>query len=102
MGPQCGGKCQLNLMPGIWDFVQQSHNFIASKVSLRPINAVSPQPHTWQTRADRVIDGPRLEEKTDFLSYYTTGAVAHFIGCDCCRVVVAGHADRACARADRS
>jgi hypothetical protein len=29
MGPQCGGQSSLNPMTGIWDFVQQSHNFIA-------------------------------------------------------------------------
>jgi hypothetical protein len=30
MGPQCGGPLSSNSMTGIWDFVQQSHNFIGA------------------------------------------------------------------------
>jgi hypothetical protein len=29
MGPECGGELKLSQMTGIWDFVQQGHNFIA-------------------------------------------------------------------------
>jgi hypothetical protein len=49
-------------MTGISDFVQQSHNFIASKVSLRRISAANRKPRTWQTRGEALIDGaPRGE-----------------------------------------
>src|SRR5205823_11730559 len=56
---------------------------------------------TWQTAGDRVIDGPRPEDGTDFSSY-AAGASPDIPWYDCCGVVVAGHADHAAARADRS
>src|ERR1700737_5086238 len=56
---------------------------------------------SWQIAGDRLIDGPRPEDGTDFSSY-ATGPSAHVPGCDCCRVVVAGHAYHLGARADRS
>src|SRR5229473_3814870 len=56
---------------------------------------------SWQTAGDRLIEVLRPEDGTDFSSY-ATGAFADILGCDCCRVVVAGHAYHAGARADRS
>src|SRR5437879_5808001 len=55
---------------------------------------------TWQTAGDRVIDGPRPEDGTDFSSY-AAGASPDIPWYDCRGVVVAGHADHAGARADR-
>src|ERR1700760_2902110 len=54
----------------------------------------------WQMPPERLIDDPASEGGTDFLAY-ATGAPAHFAWCNCCRVVVAGDADRPGARANR-
>src|SRR3954454_22371546 len=51
--------------------------------------------------ADQLIDGRRPEDGTDFFSY-AAGASPRVTQCDCRGVVVAGHADYAGARADRS
>ena len=56
---------------------------------------------SWQTAGDRLIDGPRPEDGTDFSSH-AAGASPGIPEHDCRRVVVAGHADHAGARADRS
>src|SRR2546421_4358355 len=56
---------------------------------------------TWQTGGDRVIDGPRPEDGTDFSSY-AAGASPFIARYDRGPLVVAGHADYPCARADRS
>src|ERR1700681_2534598 len=50
---------------------------------------------------DRLIDGPRPEDGTDFTSY-AAGASPHIPECDWRRVVAAGHAYHAAAGADRS
>src|SRR5438046_10554311 len=55
----------------------------------------------WQMAADQLIDGRRPEDGTDFFSY-AAGASPHVTQCDCRGLVVAGHADHAGARADRS
>src|SRR5215469_16337079 len=55
---------------------------------------------SWQTAAKALIDDPVLGGGTDILTY-ATGASAHFAGCNCCHVVVAGDADHAGARANR-
>src|SRR4029077_10314985 len=57
-------------------------------------------PRSWQTAGDRLIDGPRPEDGTDFSSY-AAGASPVIVGYDRGRVVVAGHADHARARPDR-
>src|SRR5580704_19281291 len=56
---------------------------------------------SWQTACDRLSDGPRPEDGTDFSSY-GTGASPDIAERDCCHVVVAGHTHHAGARADRS
>src|ERR1700687_6092289 len=56
---------------------------------------------SWQMAGDRLIDDPRLEDGTDFSSY-AAGTSPDISRCDCRGVVVAGHADYAVARADRS
>src|SRR6185437_15371296 len=56
---------------------------------------------SWQTAGDRLIDGPRPEDGTDFSSY-AAGASSDIARSDCRDEVVAGHTDRIGARADRS
>src|SRR5206468_1508542 len=105
MGLQCGGKVPQNLMACIWIFVQQSHRPGPRSNGRRPIPRGERRIHLtvppWQMACEQVIDGPFAEDGTDFTSY-ATGAPARLPLYDCCRVVVAGHADYACARADRS
>jgi len=81
-----------NLMDGIWDFVQQTHNFIAIPGKIRS------QHPTWQMAAEALSDGACREEGTDFFSY-ATGASRHFLDRNCGCVVVAGYADHPSARA---
>src|SRR5882757_5442923 len=87
-------------MTGILDFVQQTHNFIASAQNCRRTTMVLTDSRSWQTGSDRLIDGPP-EDGTDFASY-AAGASPHLTLSDRSRMVVACHADHACARADRS
>ena len=54
---------------------------------------------SWQIGGDRLIDGPRQEDGTDFTSY-AAGASPDIAVHDCRHVVVAGHADHLGARAD--
>src|SRR5206468_7049076 len=56
---------------------------------------------SWQNANERVIDGPRPEDGTDFSSY-AAGASPFIAWYDRGPLVVAGHADYARARADRS
>ena len=63
--------------------------------------AESVDPRSWQIAGDRLIDGPRPEDGTDFSSY-AAGASPVIARHDRGRVVVARHADHACARPDRS
>ncbi len=58
-------------------------------------------PCSWQTAGDRLIDDSRPEDGTDFSSY-AAGASPVIAMHDRRPVVVARHADHACARADRS
>ena len=48
-------------MTGISDFVQQSHDFIATTVNLSQDSRwlYAPHAHPWQMAVDRLIDGPR-------------------------------------------
>src|SRR5438067_835880 len=95
-------------MTCIWIFVQQSHDPSPHRTAAGQFDRPSPgRGHgpaaspPWQMACEQVIDGPFAEDGTDFSSY-ATGAPARLPLCDCCRVVVAGHADHARARAHRS
>src|SRR6188474_2769371 len=88
-------------MTDISDFVQQSHNFVASWYSRREDEAGLRLSCSWQEAGDKLIDGARPEDGTDFTSY-AAGASPDIPECDCRGVVVAGHAYQSRARADRS
>src|SRR5258708_36091235 len=88
-------------MTRISDFVQQTHNFIAPGENCRRTERGLPLGCSWQIAGDRLIDGPRPEDGTDFSSY-AAGASPDIPEYDRSRVVVVGHADHARARADRS
>src|SRR3954447_15436484 len=87
-------------MTGILDFVQQTHNFITPAQNCRRTTMVLPICRSWQIAVDRLIERPP-EDGTDFSSY-AVGASPDLAECDRGRMVVAGRADHAAARADRS
>ena len=64
-----------------------------------PVAASRHSPGSWQNAGEQVIDGPRPEDGTD-LSSYAAGASPDIARNDRSIVVVAGHSDHACARAD--